>query len=119
MLKNIVKKISIVLIIFFLMGTSCVWGDDINTGDYTQIYNSDSQGIKSMGEKIVGLVQVIGVSVATIMIVVIAIRYFISSPDQKADVKSKLIPFLIGALLLFGASGILSIVVTAVQEIFK
>lgn len=118
MLKSKKSKI-IILTIIFLFCSKFVLADDINTGVYNQIYNGGSQSLKNAGELILGLVQAIGTSVAVIMIVIIAIKYFISAPDQKADVKSKLIPYVIGAVLLFGASNILGIVVRAVKEIFK
>lgn len=120
--KKIIKKIINLLFLFIvLLGMySNVFADDINTGDYTDIYNpGGTGGLNTMGGKILGLVQAIGTSVSVIMIVVIAIRYFVSAPDQKADVKSKLIPFLIGAILLFGASNLLSLLVTVVRDIFK
>lgn len=118
MAKKRIVKIIIFLILAMLLGTTFAFADDINTGSYTGIYNGGSQSIKSAGGIILGVVQVVGTSIAVIMLVIIAIRYFTAAPEAKADIKSQLIPYVIGAILLFAASNLVSIVAKAAQEIF-
>ncbi len=115
--KKIVRIIGI-LILAMLLGSTFVFADDINTGGYTGIYHGGSQSIRNAGSLILGVVQVVGTSIAVIMLVIIAIRYFTAAPEAKADIKSQLIPYVIGAVLLFAASNLVSIVATAAQEIF-
>lgn len=115
--KKIVRIIGI-LILAMLLGSTSVFADDINTGGYTGIYHGGSQSIRNAGSLILGVVQVVGTSIAVIMLVIIAIRYFTAAPEAKADIKSQLIPYVIGAVLLFAASNLVSIVATAAQEIF-
>ena len=111
--KKIVRIIGI-LILAMLLGSTFVFADDINTG----VYHGGSQSIRNAGSLILGVVQVVGTSIAVIMLVIIAIRYFTAAPEAKADIKSQLIPYVIGAVLLFAASNLVSIVATAAQEIF-
>lgn len=115
--KKIVRIIGI-LILAMLLGSTFVFADDINTGGYTGIYHGGSQSIRNAGSLILGVVQVVGTSIAVIMLVIIAIRYFTAAPEAKADIKSQLIHYVIGAVLLFAASNLVSIVATAAQEIF-
>lgn len=59
----------------------------------------------------VGLVRIIGVGIAIIILIVVACKYMISAPGDRADIKKHAFPFVIGAFVLFGASGILGIIV--------
>lgn len=72
-----------------------------------------------VGNIILGIIQVIGIGVAMIALLILAIRYMYSSPDEKAEVKKKLIPFVIGGVLVFGATSLIKIVETFADEIIK
>ena len=64
-----------------------------------------------------GIFQYIGAGVAVIATLVLAIRYMYSSPNEKADIKSKLMPFIIGGVLVFGAVSLVKIAETFSGEI--
>lgn len=59
--------------------------------------------------------QVISIGVAIIMLIVLAMKYMSSAPGDRAEIKKHAVPFVVGAFVLFGASGIL----TLIQEISK
>ena len=69
------------------------------------------------GNIILGIFQYIGAGVAVIATLVLAIRYMYSSPNEKADIKSKLIPFIIGGVLVVGAVSLVKIAETFSGEI--
>jgi len=75
--------------------------------------------MSNYGGKILGIAQAIGISVAVIMLAVIAIKYFVASASEQADLKGQLIPYVIGACLLFGASTFLGIAASIGSEINK
>ena len=83
----------------------------------------DKPGLKGVdslydtGNIILGIFQYIGAGVAVIATLVLAIRYMYSSPNEKADIKSKLIPFIIGGVLVFGAVSLVKIAETFSGEI--
>lgn len=54
--------------------------------------------------------QAVGTSISVISLLIIGIIYMTSSPDKKSELKQRLILFTIGAILLFAASNIMSIV---------
>ena len=56
------------------------------------------------------VVQVVGVGVAIIMLIVLAIKYISAAPGDKADIKKHAVVYVVGAVVLFAASGILGIV---------
>ena len=68
---------------------------------------------------ILGVAQVIGVAVAVIMLIVLAIKYISSAPSDKADIKKHAVIYIVGAVVLFGASGLLGLVKQFSEEAFK
>ena len=59
---------------------------------------------------IVGVVQIVGTMAAVLASIYLGIRYVLSSTDEKADIKKKLIPFVIGVIIFYGATGILQLI---------
>lgn len=59
---------------------------------------------------VLNLIRTAGAGIALIMVTITGIRYMISSAEDKADYKKKLIPMAIGAVLLFSATEIIAIV---------
>lgn len=74
----------------------------------------DSSGAAASINRIIGsiltIVQVVGCGVAVIMLIVLAIKYISAAPGDKADIKKHAVVYVVGAVVLFAASGILQIV---------
>lgn len=71
---------------------------------------SDSSDLDSVGNLIVGVGSTIGSLVSVIVLIVIGIKYMTGSIDEKASYKKSLMPYVIGATLVFAASNIASII---------
>lgn len=69
-----------------------------------------SATISNTTNAILSTVQLVGSVVAVIMIMVIAIKYFSAAPGEKAELKKKLVVYIVGAVILFAATGIIQIV---------
>ena len=59
---------------------------------------------------ILNVAKLIGVGVAVIMLIVLAIKYISAAPGDKAEIKKHDTVYVVGAIVLFGASGILDII---------
>lgn len=59
---------------------------------------------------IISVIRIAGLGIAVTILTVIAIKYMIASPGDRADIKKHAVPFVIGAVVLFGTSGIISII---------
>lgn len=78
-------------------------------------FNGNTSGdtattFNSILNTILGIVQVIGVAVAVIMLIVLAIKYISAAPGDKAEIKKHAVVYIVGAVVLFGASGLLGII---------
>lgn len=63
--------------------------------------------------------RIVGIAIAVIMLLVVACKYIIASAGDKADIKKYATNYVIGALVLFGASGIITIVKNFVEGSFE
>lgn len=85
--------------------TSSVLANDLLDPSTIIAKNSTAAGnVQSVMGSALGIVQVVGIGVAVIMLVVLAVKYIAASPNEKADVKKGMTTYVIGAILLFGAS---------------
>ena len=83
--------------------------------DVTQFNGkSDNSGASSSVQNIIGalitIIQVVGSGVAIIMLIVLAIKYISAAPGDKAEIKKHAVVYVVGAVILFAATGILGIV---------
>ena len=74
----------------------------------------DKSGASQAAGNIIGMIiniaQVIGTGVAIIMLIVLAIQYIAASPEGKAEIKKNSTIYIVGAIILFAASGLLGII---------
>lgn len=59
---------------------------------------------------IISVVRVVGMCIAITLLLIIAMKYMTAAPGEKADIKKASIAYVVGALVLFGAVGILGII---------
>ena len=80
---------------------------------FTGQMNVGQEGIestKSLLSSILGIVRIIGMTVAVVMLAVIACKYMLSAPGDRADLKKYLPVYITGAIVLFGASGLVGLI---------
>lgn len=68
---------------------------------------------------VITLTRTITVAIAMVILLVIGMKYMIASPGDRADIKKHAVAYVIGAFILFGASGILTILLEFSKEIKK
>ena len=66
--------------------------------------------ITGIGNAILGIIRVVGTVVAVGVLMVIGIKYMMGSAEEKAEYKKTMIPYVIGAGLVFAASAIAGII---------
>lgn len=118
MKRKVIKIVLIFLIIFifsnlFINITSRASFSSVDVNFVTD-GAKDSSGTAKSVNSIVGSVltvcQVAGSGIAVIMLIVLAIKYLTSAPADKADIKKSAMIYIVGAVILFSASGILGII---------
>lgn len=109
------KKIStIILTVMFmlLIFTVPVFADPPGSSKMQGISNV-SQGnsqLTRVGNNIIGVIYTVGIVVSIAALSIIGIKYMISSPDARASLKERAVPYIIGAVLTFGAVNVMAII---------
>jgi hypothetical protein len=87
---------------------------DVSPNNTIKDNAKDTTGTAKAAQRILQAVltitQVIGVGVAVIMLIVLAIKYISAAPSDKAEIKKHMVVYVVGAVVLFAASGILEII---------
>lgn len=108
------SKILVALCIILAIVTMCAvsFAEGVTPKDFTggNIDGSSTSGIINLGNQIVSVVRTVGVLVAVVILLVLGIKYMVGSAEEKADYKKSMIPYLVGAVLIFAASAITGIV---------
>ena len=120
--KRVVRITSIVFIIIYILSFSVtVLGQEIDPIAVIGSGPNPSSGgvttLYELGNIILGILQYIGVGVSIIACLILAIKYMYTSVDEKAEIKKKLIPFIIGGFLVFGAVQLVKLVEIFTKEI--
>lgn len=99
-----------------MLSTVVSAADNVNAADLAGKLHgtstSASTSITDMGNQIIGIITTVGVVVAVVVLLVLGIKYMMGSASEKAEYKKTMIPYLVGAILIFGASAITKVVVS-------
>lgn len=106
-MKKTVKIISVILLIMIIVtAISPVFA----VTNPKELNGETTSSFDNIGRRIIGMVQAIGSIIAVLMLVVLGIKYMMGSSEEKAEYKKTMIPYLIGAILIFAASQIAAMV---------
>lgn len=121
-MNKTVKILSTILLAIMLVATivGTVYAADpleVITGVEEGGKDVDGQSITDIGGNITAIIQVVGVVIAIIIILVIGIKYLIGSAEEKAEYKKTMIPYLVGAILIFAGTSIVRVVYSMTSQI--
>ena len=121
MKNNIIRIVALALLVAVMCcafsavaSVNAMSFDDISPDATIREGASDDTGTAESAQRILQAVltvaQVIGVGVAVIMLIVLAIKYISAAPSDKAEIKKHMVVYVVGAIVLFAASGILEMI---------
>ncbi len=103
---KILTTIATILLIISI-GTTMVYG--LTPDQLTGTAPTDD-GIQTLGNKIIGILQTLGIVLSVVILIVLGIKYMMGSAEEKAEYKKTMIPYLIGAVCIFLAPTIANVV---------
>ena len=107
--NRMVKIFSAILVISMVLFTAnMVFASD--PFDNIKPNYTGTEGVTNIGNTIIGIVTVVGMVASVLVLVVLGIKYMMGSAEEKAEYKKTMIPYLIGAILVFAASAIAGII---------
>ena len=69
---------------------------------------SGNSGVSSAGSKILGIIQLVGNAFSIGILIIIGVRFVSAAPSEKAEIKKNMVPYLIGATLVFASVNVVS-----------
>lgn len=119
---KVMKKVLIIIITLILgillvqntvMAGAYNWASDINNAATATAPTGATGAInatRTISQSIITIARVICMGVAIVMLIVLAIKYMSSAPGDKATIKKSAVTYVVGAIVMFAAYGILTII---------
>ena len=109
--KKMVKIVNICLIAMVIISIASTAVFAFEPGDLKAKTNvTGEEQIKNVGTSIIGILQTVGMVLAVVVLIVLGIKYMMGSAEEKAEYKKTMMPYVVGAALIFAASALAQVV---------
>ena len=110
-MKESLKIFAVVLIamlVVFSVSTSSYADSakDVIGGINADTSGINSQGMKTIAGRVLGLLQIVSAILAVILVAYLGFKMVLGSANEKADVQKQFIPLIIGVTIVFAATSI-------------
>ena len=110
-MKKSLKIFAVVLIamlVVFSVSTSSYADSakDVIGGINANTSGINSQGMKTVAGRVLGLLQIVSAILAVILVAYLGFKMVLGSANEKADVQKQFIPLIIGVTIVFAATSI-------------
>lgn len=118
-MKKLVKILSVLIMVMMIISVaSSVFAAPPNPSNYGGDDNYvGTNSIETIGNQLIQIISTIGSVASVIVLIIIGIKYMMGSAEEKAEYKKTLMPYVIGAALVFAASAIAGIIFGFTQNI--
>lgn len=82
--------------------------NNVEKGETTE--SSATKSVNNIVSSVITIARIVGVTVAIVMLLVVAMKYMSAAPGEKADIKKSAVVYVVGAIVLFAVTGILGII---------
>lgn len=106
-MKKMVKLLPVLILVVMLLS---VFSTVMAATDPKTLTGTATTSFDNIGKRIIGMVQAIGSIASVLVLVILGIKYMMGSAEEKAEYKKTFIPYLIGAILVFAASNLASMI---------
>ena len=120
-MKKTVKIISTLLLIVMLVTSiaGTVFAD--STTDVLDKLKGDGKvetsSLTTVGNNVVTIINVVGIVIAVIILLIIGIKYMIGSASEKAEYKKTMIPYIVGAVLIFAGTSLVRVIYSLANSV--
>lgn len=115
LVKILTKVLSVALMSFIianiLSNTALAAGAFLKASSFDSVSGKAPEVSNLVGTAagtVSGVLRIIGVTIALVMLLAIAMKYMISSAGDRADLKKHAVAYVVGAVVLFGATNIIA-----------
>ncbi len=99
----------------YLIGCIFLFGASIIAPQIIETFK-ETKTAEDAGNTVLGLIQAVGTFVAVAVLMILGLKYMLGSIEERASYKKSMLPYLIGAILLFGAVNITAAIANNISE---
>ena len=111
---KILTFIATILLVISL-GTSTIFA---LTPSQVQPTDPGTNDIQTLGGKILGILQTVGIVLSVIILVILGIKYMMGSAEEKAEYKKTILMYCLGAAIVFTGSTLPNIIYKLATGLF-
>jgi len=107
----VIILLSIIMYGFVIMPSYAMFSkENVKTWANTTASNSAVSSTQSIVGGVIAALRIVCMGVAITMLLVLAMKYMSAAPSEKADIKKHAVVYVVGAVVMFAASGLLTII---------
>lgn len=118
-MKKTNKLIAVLCIVLTILILGVTTFATFKPTDIVPVDPTNTKDLQDFGGRIVGVVRTVGIVVSVVILLVLGIKYMMGSAEEKADYKKSMIPYLVGAVLIFASTTIVGIVYDMTNSLNK
>ena len=115
-MKKVIKIVIIFLMVISFLNV-IAYGFTVDDMQGTSPRDVAKEPIYTVGNTVVTILSTIGSIVSVVVLVALGIKYMMGSVEEKAEYKKTLLPYVVGAMIVFAASTIAGVVFNLAQQI--
>ena len=115
--KKVMKVITIAITALCIIMITTMSFAKVTTSDITGNAAINDNQLKTAGNQIATIIRTVGIILSVIILMILGIKYMMGSAEEKAEYKKTMIPYIVGAVILFGASALAGVVVQLAEGI--
>lgn len=119
-MKILVCIATVLFIVSFLSGIVLAAADAGNIIDGMEssadTSSADTSSLTSIGGQVLNVLQIAGIVIGVIILVILGVKYMTGSLEEKAEYKKTMIPYLVGAVIIFAGPMIAKAIFTMIAS---
>jgi len=108
-MKRCYKVCIVLFIVVAILSISGVVNAAVTPNSFAGEHVTNNNGVTpvvTFGGKIIGVVRFFGTWASVAVLIILGIKYMMGSVEEKAEYKKTMLPYIIGAILVFSATNI-------------
>jgi long-subunit acyl-CoA synthetase (AMP-forming) len=107
----VIILLSIIMYGFVIMPSYAMFSkENVKSWANTTASNSAVTSTQNIVGGVIAALRIVCMGVAITMLLVLAMKYMSAAPSEKADIKKHAVVYVVGAVVMFAASGLLTII---------
>lgn len=100
---KILSAMLVSVVLVFCVGCVASNATAMSPSQFTGNSSVNTGNLTNIGNDVIGIFKIVGMLGAVIVLMILGFKYMMGSAEDKADYKKSMIPYIVGAVILFAA----------------